>query len=128
MGKSQRNKGASYEREVCTEINAALGTDIKRHIGQARDGGHDALCGPLVLEMKRRKTLTTFRQWYEQAMRACARVIEAKVLDGDSSPSFPVIVCREDNGESFVLLSLQHFLKLTRPALTSARPDQLELL
>lgn len=127
MGKSQRTKGASYEREVCAAINEALSLDVKRNIGQARDGGNDIDCGPLVIECKRRKTLKTIRDWFDQARAACVRTIERKALDGDFSPSFPVIVCREDNGESLVLITLQHFLMLAKPAIVGSTDEQIEM-
>lgn len=102
MGKSQRTKGAGGEREVCAILTAALGKKIERNIGQARDGGCDINAGSLVIEVKRRKTLTTFRGWYEQAKAAVKRT-------GD----IPIVVMREDGGEFLVALSLTHFLQLT---------------
>ena len=38
MTKMQRNKGASYEREVAQELSDWLGVDCKRKLGAARDG------------------------------------------------------------------------------------------
>ena len=101
MGKSQRNKGAGYEREVCEVFSAALGITVKRNIGQARDGGNDANAGPLVLEMKRRKTLGTVESWLLQAAAAC-----------DTSDQYPVVVCRSDGGKSMVIMDLDHFLEI----------------
>jgi hypothetical protein len=103
LGSSQRTKGAAYEREVLAVINEHFGTKHKRHIGQARDGGEDAVVGPLVLEMKRRKTLTTVGRWYAQAVAAARKYRR-----------YPVVVMREDHGESMVLVSLTHFLDMLR--------------
>jgi hypothetical protein len=83
----------------------AFGRIFKRYIGQARDGGNDGDVGPLVLEMKRRKSLKTFMAWYYQAVAATP---EGRVH---------VVVMREDNGQSMVMLSLDDFIRLTTPAL-----------
>lgn len=108
MSASQRNKGAAYEREVMKAFSAAFGREFKRNIGQARDGGNDGDVGPLVLEMKRRKSLKTIMSWYKQALAAANphnHVIRTRV---------PVVVMREDAGESMVMLSLNDFISLTR--------------
>lgn len=102
MSASQRTKGAVYEREVMKAFSTAFGREFKRNIGQARDGGNDGDVGPLVLEMKRRKSLKTFMDWYRQAQAA---------VTGDR---LPIVVMREDAGESMVLLSLVDFIRLTR--------------
>lgn len=101
MGKSQRTKGASYEREICAVFSKALGATFKRHIGQARDGGNDITVGPLVVECKRRKSLKTIEGWLAQARRAAGNL-------GD----FPVVVMRSDGGISMVLLDLDDFIAL----------------
>lgn len=101
MGKSQRNKGAGYEREVCEVFSAALGQTFKRNIGQARDGGNDINVGPLVVECKRRKSLGTVESWLLQAAAAC-----------DTSSQYPVVVGRSDGGKSLVIMDLDHFLDL----------------
>jgi hypothetical protein len=108
VGASQRRKGAVYEREVMSAFSAALGAEFKRNIGQARDGGNDGDVGPLVLEMKRRKSLKTFMDWYRQAQAATP------------AGRIPVVVMREDAGESMVMLSLEDFLRLTLPELKRA--------
>lgn len=119
MGKMQRTKGASYEREVCSAFADALGFEVKRNIGQARDGGNDIDVGPLVIECKRRKTLTTIRKWFDQAKAAAkSRNDQFWSLDSDvTTPAMPIIVCREDQGESLVVIRLTDFLILTRDEL-----------
>lgn len=87
---------------MCGILTAALGKKIERNIGQARDGGCDINAGSLVIEVKRRKTLLTFRAWYDQAKASVKRT-------GD----IPIVVMREDGGEFLVALSLDHFLDLT---------------
>lgn len=112
MGKSQRTKGAVYEREVALAFSQAFGTKYDRNIGQARDGGNDIDVGPLVVECKRRKTLITLRKWFDQA-KAAATGKSANI------PLIPLIVCREDSGESLAVLRLDDFLALIRPAVST---------
>jgi hypothetical protein len=108
LGKSQRTKGAGGEREVCAILTSALGKKIERNIGQARDGGCDINAGSLVIEVKRRKTLTTFRAWYEQAKASVKR-------NGD----IPVVVMREDGGQFMAALSLDDFIRLVGPQIAA---------
>jgi len=129
VSKSQRNKGAGGEREVCEIFNAALNRDdIKRNIGQSRDGGNDIDVGPLVVEVKRRKTLGTIYGWMQQAIEA----VKGRRLTGqqnvrsvnlppgsagivatiESSPLLPVVVFRQDGDTSWmVMMRLNDWLK-----------------
>lgn len=97
MGKSQRAKGAAYERKVLAEFSESLGQKFNRHLGQARDGGFDGKVRCLSLEMKKRSELS---KWYTQAFKAA------------KGEGIPLVVMAEDYGESMVLLSLKDFLKL----------------
>lgn len=101
MSKSQRNKGAGYEREVCDVFTVATGRKIQRHIGQSRDGGNDITVGRLVLECKRRKTLGTVEGWLQQAEVAKVHQEQAAV-----------VIARSDGGKSLAILSLEDFLRL----------------
>ncbi len=97
MGKPQRRKGAAYEREVLAEFSAALGEKFTRILGQARDGGADGKVKALRIECKRRGELA---KWYSQAVAAA------------KAEEIPIVVMREDRGESMVLLSLDNLIKL----------------
>lgn len=110
MGKSQRTKGAVYERDIAKLFSDALGGDFKRNIGQARDGGNDIDVGPLVVECKRRKSLKTIVGWLKQAEAAADR--------RTSGPKYPIVVAREDAGTSLVICNLDDFLALVKPGLT----------
>jgi len=101
MSKSQRNKGAGYEREVCDVFTSAAGRKIQRHIGQARDGGNDITVGKLIVECKRRKTLGTVEGWLRQAEAAKVREEQAAV-----------VVARSDGGKSLAILSLDDLLRI----------------
>lgn len=81
-------------------FSRAYGFEVKRNIGQARDGGCDINVGPLVVECKRRKTLGTVYGWLQQAINAGGGV--------------PVVVAREDQGEPIVILRLSDFFVLSR--------------
>lgn len=87
MGRMQRVKGATFERDIANALGA------KRNIGQARDGGDDITLGRLRIECKRRKRLGTVQGWLAQAQASCAQA-------GD----IPVVIAREDHGEPLVIL------------------------
>lgn len=133
MGKSQRNKGAGFEREVCDIFTAALGLDeehkIKRNIGQARDGGNDIDIGPLVVECKRRKTLGTVYGWLQQAIDATkGKFVMPRKGPHAGDPQYgekmlPVVVAREDNGVPIVIMRLNDFLMLTNDELRAHYED-----
>ena len=101
MSKYQRTKGAVYEREVCARLSKHAGREIKRNIGQARDGGNDIDFGNFRLECKRRAKLGTIEKWLKQATDACK-----------TSDQIPAVVARSDAGKSMVFLSLDNFLLL----------------
>jgi hypothetical protein len=113
----QRTKGAVYEREVCARFSKSTGRIVKRHIGQARDGGNDITIPPFTVECKRRKSLKTIEGWLAQAYAACT--IEAPI---------PIVVARSDGGQSFVIIPLDDFLQLdpskhTSPVIDTIRRD-----
>lgn len=110
MGKSQRTKGAAYEREVVDAFNRRFTTNFKRNIGQARDGGNDIDIGRLVVECKRRKSLKTLEGFMRQAEAATATGLASRQISG-----IPVVVMREDEGQSMLLMRLEDFFKVVRP-------------
>ena len=71
MGKMQRTKGATAERELLKLLSDGLGLNLTRNLLQTREGGAD--CDDLegyALEIKRHETLqlaTWWRQAVEQA-------------------------------------------------------------
>jgi hypothetical protein len=69
MGRSQRVKGASGEREVLALIGEKLGRKFERNITQSRYGGADCIdMGRIKLEVKRQEKLN-ISDWWEQAER-----------------------------------------------------------
>ncbi len=116
MGKSQRTKGAAYEREVASDLSDALGCEVKRNITQARDGGDDIPLGPYRVECKRRKTLTTLYGWMAQIERSCA-----------TSGGTPVVIARGDGGPSLVVMEFATFTRLVREEVRAWPGVQLNL-
>ena len=67
MGKMQRTKGATAERELLARLNEGLGINLSRNLKQTREGGAD--CDDLEgfsLEIKRQETLC-LPDWWRQA-------------------------------------------------------------
>jgi hypothetical protein len=111
MSKSQRTKGAVFEREVGVLFSTAFKVDTpyKRNIGQARDGGCDIHVGPFKVECKRRASLKVLRMWMQQA------TVSAPCVPPHVCGSIPVVVMREDGGgEPMVLLNMSDFLTMAR--------------
>jgi len=105
MGASQRTKGAVYEREVANYLSDELGREVKRNIGQARDGGDDITIGKFRLECKRRARIGNIYEWLDQA-QAASEVGEC-----------PVVVARGDGRRSVAIVDLAIFTQLMREAL-----------
>ena len=99
MSKLGKDRGASYEREVCNALSERLGTKVSRVLGQARDGGSDIDLGPFMIECKRRRKIALY-EWMEQAK------ISSK---GDK---VPVVICRADGKESLVIFRLDDAITL----------------
>lgn len=107
MGAGQRRKGASFERAVALAFSGALGREIKRHIGQARDGGHDVDATPYVIECKRRKSMKTLYGWMQQAEAASDRL---------GSDRIPVVIARADDENALAIVPFAAFLRLVEKA------------
>lgn len=101
MSKSQRDKGARGEREICDILSGRYGVPVKRNLGQARDSGDDITFGEITWEVKRRKSFATIYQWMQQAAMAA---VEKNTI--------PVVVHRADNAEWLVTLHILDFLHL----------------
>lgn len=70
MSRSQRKKGASFERTFANYLAERLGRVVKRNIGQARDGGDDITVGPFRIGCKARARIASLA-WLEQAQKGC---------------------------------------------------------
>lgn len=101
MGKMQRMKGATGEREWCAMLKAA-GIDAKRALGQARDGGGDVPAPPYLWEVKRRQRVSIYEHM-DQVVAAQPQ------YDGCSVPA---IAIRADNREWLVVMRATDLLPL----------------
>jgi N-dimethylarginine dimethylaminohydrolase len=100
MAKISRQRGATYEREVATDIFEALGVRIKRNLKQYQQSDEgDLILGQYLIECKRRKKIAV-HEFMEQADKAC-------------EPSqTPVVIMRADGKKSLAMLHLPDLLKL----------------
>lgn len=112
MGAGQRRKGSQFENDTAKQLAVVLGVEVKRHLGQAREGGEDIRVAGWAIECKRRARLATVEGWLAQAQAAACR---------HDPPSTPLVVMRADRGEAMALLRFSDLLTLLAP---SPRPPQ----
>ena len=98
MGKSQRTKGAGFEREIVRALKE-MGYDADRNLDQWRDGGGDIRLDHWMFECKRRAKISIY-EWMEQAK------VSAK------GEKMPVVICRADGKESLVIFTLDDAITL----------------
>jgi len=97
-----REKGKRGEREAAKRWGALLGLKLERVLDQARDGGHDIKgAEPLVIEVKRRKTLKTVYGWMQQAATS-AQNGQIPALDVRADGEEPLVVVRFYDLQRFV--------------------------
>jgi Holliday junction resolvase len=101
MGASQRNKGASGEREWCRMLEI-VGVNAKRALGQARDGGGDVPAPPYCWEVKRRARISIYEH-LDQVVAAAPQY---------EGCSVPALALRADNREWLVVLRATDVLPL----------------
>lgn len=99
MSKSQRTKGAAYEREVVHILRDA-GFDCARNLAQAREGGGDIHFDQFMVECKRRAKIAVY-DWLDQATLA-------------AQGKKPLVVARADSRENIVILRLVDFLDIIK--------------
>jgi hypothetical protein len=107
-GRGKRAKGAAGERELCQILSDALGLDVKRNLGQARDGEDDITLPPFRIEVKRQETLK-IEPWCLQ-VEAAAKVGE-----------IPVVAFRRNGKPWRVVLRMEDFIKLAREEMVDKR-------
>lgn len=98
MGKMQRNKGATYEREI-VHVLVERGYMAARNLTQTREGGADIILQDFIIECKRRASIAVY-DWLDQATLAA------------KGRKRPLVVARGDRRESVVILRLEDFLDL----------------
>lgn len=102
MSASQRRKGAEGERSVCALLSDTFGTIVKRRLGQARDGQHDADLPPFRLEIKRRKRRGPIYDWVEQCET------------GAKAGEMPTVFLRADGEQWLVVMRFADWAKIAR--------------
>jgi Holliday junction resolvase len=92
MSKSQRTKGAAFEREIVIALNEH-GADAERNLSQSRDGGYDIDSRFGTWECKKRAKLA-----------ACLRPAE----------NVRGVIFAQDHGERLILLRFKDAAQLMR--------------
>jgi Holliday junction resolvase len=103
-GRGKRNKGAAGERELAGILKDHLGFEVKRNLGQARDGADDITIQKFRIEVKRQERLQVDK-WSEQ-VESCSK-----------SGEIPVLAYRRNGQPWRVCLKLDDFIPLMRDAL-----------
>jgi Holliday junction resolvase len=103
-GRGKRNKGAAGERELAGILKDHLGFEVKRNLGQARDGADDITIQKFRIEVKRQERLQVDK-WSEQ-VESCSKVGEV-----------PVLIYRRNGQPWRVCLKLDDFIPMLRDAL-----------
>ena len=103
-GRGKRNKGAAGERELASILKDHLGFEVKRNLGQARDGADDITIQKFRIEVKRQERLQVDK-WSEQ-VESCSK-----------SGEIPILAYRRNGQPWRVCLKLDDFIPLMRDAL-----------
>jgi Holliday junction resolvase len=103
-GRGKRNKGAAGERELAGILKDNLGFEVKRNLGQARDGADDITIQKFRIEVKRQERLQVDK-WSEQ-VESCSK-----------SGEIPVLAYRRNGQPWRVCLRLDDFIPMLRDAL-----------
>lgn len=103
-GRGKRNKGAAGERELAGILKDNLGFEVKRNLGQARDGADDITIQKFRIEVKRQERLQVDK-WSEQ-VESCSK-----------SGEIPVLAYRRNGQPWRVCLKLDDFIPMLRDAL-----------
>jgi Holliday junction resolvase len=103
-GRGKRNKGAAGERELAGILKDQLGFEVKRNLGQARDGADDITIQKFRIEVKRQERLQVDK-WSEQ-VESCSK-----------SGEIPILAYRRNGQPWRVCLRLDDFIPMLRDAL-----------
>lgn len=105
MGRMQRNKGQRGEREVAEILSRALGVDVERKLGAARDGGHDIEAGGFAVECKRAER-PSLGSWWTQASENATK-----------AGLHPMVTWRPNRGEWLAVVPLEILAELLNDSL-----------
>jgi hypothetical protein len=111
MGKLQRQRGASFEREIVSDLATTLGVVTRRNLTQYQVSNEgDLIVGDYVIECKRRRKIAVY-EFMEQAEDAC------------SGKQTPIVVMRADGKKTLAMMRWDDFMKLLGNELTPAQPE-----
>lgn len=99
MGKMQRTKGATFEREIVNDLKDYLGVKAGRNLSQTRDSGGDIVLDNFVIECKRRAKISIY-QWMEQCEVSC------------ETKQKPIVICRADGEKALAIMKWSDFMTL----------------
>ena len=105
MSKSERNKGAEGEREICALIHDHLGIRVNRNLMQSACGGSDIKLSPYAIEVKRRARIGNIYDWMKQAKAGC------------SQEERPIVFCRADREQWLAVMPIEEAFRLMREEL-----------
>lgn len=108
MSAKSVTKGKTAERELCGVLSERFGFEIKRTLGQERDGGHDVNLPPFRIECKRRSRVGKLYDWIGQAAFGKSRAI-------------PVVMVRGDLEDWLVVMRLDDWVGIARTDIDNLR-------
>lgn len=121
-GRGARRKGAAGERELAAMLTDELGFEVKRKLGQARDGGYDLQVGRFAIEVKRQERLQ-IEDWCRQ-VEAAVTVAADIDSDGNLRPPVPVVVFRRSGQPWRAVVPIQWLIEVMREDLGAKRDVQ----
>lgn len=106
QGRRNRQRGQEGEREVAGILSGLLNREVKRILGQERDGGMDIEMVPFLISVKRRKRIGNLYDWMKQLINATYR---------GNSP-YPVLMLRADGERWLAVVPLEDWVDLCAKA------------
>ena len=108
MSKSQRDKGAGFERDIVNMLKTH-GYEANRNLSQTRDGGGDIDLPRWMLECKRYAKIAVYT-WLKQSIKAA------------KPGQMPVVIARADKEEAIAILRLTDFMELMNAKEAQTKP------
>jgi hypothetical protein len=102
MSAMQRNKGASFEREVCLLLRDWTNKKFERNLEQSRSGGGDIIAGRYLIECKRAEKFC-IPEWWRQAK-----------CQAEKSGKVPVLITKRNREEILAIIPFSEFVRLAR--------------
>ena len=123
MSKSQRDKGANGERELCRILTDELGVEVARNLTQYQKvNQHDLRGIPFALEVKRQESLSLGTWWNQAQAQAEEAGLSPALAYRQSRQPWRFVVRMHDINQDFTgdctaTLELDGFVQLVRERL-----------